>query len=248
MADPAQDDPARPPTPEPAGRCVVLSPPGGALLGLLLPALTGRWHSVSVVADEPGVMEELAGTGVSTLVVVEPDRWTRLGQLTDAVDHYYPRVVCMAYQIEPGGDAPRIASLKPERSMADVDSSTMPVEPAPSPAVSPPLGTAAAVAAEVAADARQQAGLAPEPSATCESDSAPRQGNPPGQNGTTPRANGVYAIPGPATVPPTARRQRVDQLAVRVDAPPTTEDDPHEALITEDELTMLLGPGPGEVA
>lgn len=238
----------RPPTPEPAGRCVVLSPPGGALLGLLLPALTGRWHSVSVVADEPGVMEELAGAGVSTLLVVEPARWARLGQLTDAVDHYYPRVVCMAYQIESGEDAPRIASLTPERSLADSAVSKMPVGPAPSRAVSPPLGTAAAVAAEVAADARQQAGLAPVPSETRQPDSAPRQGNPPGQIGTTSQANGVYAIPGPATVPPTARRQRVDKLAVRVDAPPRTEDDPHEALITEDELTMLLGPGPGEVA
>lgn len=247
MADPAQDDPARPPTPEPAGRCVVLSPPGGALLGLLLPALTGRWHAVSVVADEPGVMEELAGAGVSTLVVVEPARWTRLGQLTDAVDHYYPRVVCMAYQIEPGEDAPRIASLKPGRSASgSTHSSRISMETRP--AVAAQSGTAEAVAAEVAADARQQAGLAPVPSETRQPDSAPRQGNPPGQNGTTSQANGVYAIPGPATVPPTARRQRVDQLAVRVDAPPRTEDDPHEALITEDELTMLLGPGPGEVA
>lgn len=222
----------------------MLSPPGGALLGLLLPALTGRWGAVSIVADEPGVMEELGGIGVSTLVVVEPGRWARLGQLTDAVDHYYPRVVCMAYQVEPGEGTPRIASLTPERSMGDWASSTMPVEPA----VSPRSGSAAAVAAEVAADARQQAGLAPVPSAPRQSDSVPRQGNPPGQNGTTSQANGVYAIPGPPTVPPTARRQRVDQLAVRVDAPTRKEDDPHEALVTEDELTMLLGPGPGEVA
>jgi hypothetical protein len=241
MADAAHDDPARLSTAEPSGRCVVLSPPGGALLGLLLPALTGRWRAVAVIADEPGVMEELAAGGVTTLVVVEPVRWAHLAQLTDAVEHYYPGVGCMAYQVEPDGESSRIVSLHRERTeCAPIAEETIGNL---LPASAPASGSAAAVAAEVEADTRQQAGLPPASPPATPIDTPQRH-----HGSETPPAHGVYAIPGPTGIAPTARRQRVDQLAVRVDPPEPNEDDPHEALVTEDELTMLLGPGPGEVA
>ncbi len=241
MPDGAENDPARVPSAEPSGRCVVLSPQGGALLGLLLPALTGRWRAVAVIADEPGVMEELADGGVTTLVVVEPGHWAHLAQLTDAVEHYYPTIACLAYQVEPDNEAPRIVSLQPGRTQAAPEAGDAIGNLLPAPA--PALGSAAAVAAEVEADARQQAGLPSTSPPATPIDAAH------GHHGTaTPAVNGVYAIPGPPGIAPTARRQRVDKLAVRVDPPEPDEDDPHEALITEDELTMLLGPGPGEVA
>ena len=43
-------------------------------------------------------------------------------------------------------------------------------------------------------------------------------------------------------------RRKVDGLAVPAPEGATTDASPPESLVTEEELSMLLGPGPGEVA
>lgn len=221
----------------------MLSPPGSALLGLLLPALTGRWQAVTVVADEPGVMEALALGGVSTLVVVEPSGWLRLGQLMDAVGHYYRQVVCMGYQVDPGEQSPRIAAL-----LAGADAPGTDTDSAVDAAAGG--GSASAVAAEIEIDAQEQAGggAATAPRSAARRTPATAGPAPGSRPGATPGANGVYAIQGPGGVPDTERRRRVEALAVHVEGEPAQRKAIPEPLISEDELSMLLGPGPGEVA
>jgi len=94
---------------------VVLMPGGTEVNAPLLKALAGRGLPPVVVSDEPGVMSELAKLSQRraqrrVLVIVEPERWARLGELVCAVQSHHSRVHCWHYA-ERGEGAPLLTHL-----------------------------------------------------------------------------------------------------------------------------------------
>lgn len=172
------------------GGCLVLVPGGESSPVQLLSALTSRALSAHVVHDEPGVMAGLAklGGGRRVLVIVEPERWSRLGELVCAVQAYHRDVLCWQF-VEHNGSGPRLAML---------DQSV------------PGPGGAWA----------DQAGA----------------------GGSEPPAGGG-GQPGAGVIGMADRRRRaIDDLVVKVPGRTLST----REVVTQQELTMLLGPAPGE--
>ena len=81
----------------------------------LLKALGGRGLEPVVVSDAPGVMLELARLSERraerrVLVIVEPERWGRLGELMCAVQSHHGGVHCWHYA-DRGEGEPRLTQL-----------------------------------------------------------------------------------------------------------------------------------------
>ncbi|MFI4861486.1 MAG: hypothetical protein ACIAXF_12500 [Phycisphaerales bacterium JB063] len=211
------------------GRCVVLSPPGATMLGALMRALSGRWSSLSVVADEPGVMVELAAGGVSMLVVVEPDRWAGLRPLAHAIGQYYGDVLCMQFDADAQGQSPRIRALASRWldpnvfALATLEESARDRSAPPDdhpPEQAGPLDDAAA---------------APRPSPAAAT----------GREQEAPSAGGILVGPPTQATP---RRRKVQNLVVHVPLDARNGNTIDQPLVTEEELSMLLGPPPAETA
>lgn len=216
------------------GSCVVLSPPGSALLGVLLPALSCRWESLAVVSDEPAVMEQLAGGGVSVVVVVEPGAWGHLRALAAAMGRYFGRVLCMKFEVEPGETEPRITSLALRWMEAGGPSASGPFREAPGAGAASSIeGAPTGVSAGSGGD-DMLAGMA--------------------EAGASRAAVSAELDADEALLRP---RRKVDRLAVsakpgesaRAGEAGGTEGSggasrvgPPEPLVTEEELSMLLGP------
>lgn len=160
-----------------------------------MPALTGRWDAVSVVSDEPGVMEELSAGEVSMLVVVEPDRWASLKPLALAVGQYFGHVLCMQFVESPAEDQPRVTPLA-SRWLAAEGS----------------IGEDSGALLDASADGHATA-----------------------DDGSQEDADAAK------------RRRNVSHLVVHVaEEPGERSPEVPTSLVTEEELSMLLGPLPGE--
>jgi len=93
------------PTPPPEARCVLLVG-GGAVPSNLVAALGQRRIAVTLARAAPEVMAELAGGGVASVVVVEPERQDRADELRVAAGVYHPDVRFWAYAPQaPGREA-----------------------------------------------------------------------------------------------------------------------------------------------
>lgn len=76
---------------------------------VLLRALSARGLSPVVVNDEPGAMvglAELAQQGLArrVLIVVEPSRWERAGELAGAVRLHHGSVYCWQFDVREGAE------------------------------------------------------------------------------------------------------------------------------------------------
>lgn len=193
----------------------MLSPAGDSGLGLLMPALTGRWDSVSVVLDEPGVMEELGAGAVSVVVVVKPETWPWLKQLAFAIGQHYGHVLCMQFEREPGNGDARVTALASRWLSPD----TMAGAPGHLVQVETPLGQTAA---------REQAVIDAGSGEVIE-----------------PLHDALRLVPGPGEAEQDAtslRRRLLEELVVHVPAGGPGEPAVPESLVSEEELSMLLGP------
>lgn len=160
------------------GGCLVLFEEGSRLPGQLMRALDARGLSAEVVRDEPGVMSGLSTLMGSprVLVVADPGRWLRLGELIRAVHTYHPDVFCWQFESGDGGGGRGMHVSELDKRYA--------------------------------------------------------------------RANGEPAVDG-QTGPVgqiLGRRRAVDALLVKVPGRPLST----REIVTQQELTMLLGPAPGE--
>jgi len=98
------------------GGSVVLVRDRGAGCDVLLRALSARGLSPVTVHDEPSAMLALAGLadrglGRRVLIVVEPARWPRLDQLTQAVRGYHGSVHVWQFDHRDGAD-PMLSQLE----------------------------------------------------------------------------------------------------------------------------------------
>ncbi|XAM00006.1 hypothetical protein OT109_01195 [Phycisphaeraceae bacterium D3-23] len=211
------------------GRCVVLSPPGASMLGALMRALSGRWASLSVVGDEPGVMVELAGGGVSMMVVVEPDGWPGLKALAYAVGRHYGDVLCMQFDVEPSSSSPRIRALASRWLDPNVFALATLEQSAQDRSVLPPYHHASEPAGALNAEAAHNP---PNGSAQVGTDTGPSLGG---------------IIVGPAGHV-ADRRRKVQNLVVQAPKTARNGNAIEQPLVTEEELSMLLGPPPAETA
>ncbi|MEM9416561.1 MAG: hypothetical protein AAGA29_13965 [Planctomycetota bacterium] len=210
------------------GRCVVLSPPGASKLGALMRALSGRWASVSVVADEPAVMVELAAGGVSMVVVVEPDTWPGLKALALAVGQHYGSVLCMQFDAEPGGTSPRIRALASRWLDPNVFA----------------LATLEQTAQGLASESNGPTSEPARPLGEGAANPQPAERTHPDDD-TAPPFDGI--IVGPAGHVG-QRRRKVQNLVVQAPKSARESSTLAEPLVSEEELSMLLGPPPAETA
>lgn len=101
--------------PDHAGtRCVIFSGRGLVLPARLLEGLSQRGLRVTVVADAPSVMVELAN-GSRVLIIHEPTMVRHLDELLGAVHRYYNSVACWRFDSLPTGQSTlaRINGRKP---------------------------------------------------------------------------------------------------------------------------------------
>ncbi len=100
--------PATLPTSGPAPQCVLLVG-GGAVPSSLVAALGQRGIGATIARAAPEVMAALAQGEVSSVVVVEPDRQDRAGELRDAAVTYHPAVRFWSYTPQAPGREARLA-------------------------------------------------------------------------------------------------------------------------------------------
>ena len=105
------------PSPDPAARCVLLVG-GGAVPSNLVAALDQRGIRAVIARAAPEVMAELAGGGVASVVVVEPERQDRARELHAAAAVYHPDVRFWAYAPQAPGREAKL-SVFAARSPAD---------------------------------------------------------------------------------------------------------------------------------
>lgn len=94
------------------GRSLVLVPDGTARPDALLSALASRGLCPELVIDEPSVMAGLASMDGErkVLIVVEPERWDRLGELICAVQTHHSEVMRWQY-VDAADSGPRVSML-----------------------------------------------------------------------------------------------------------------------------------------
>lgn len=85
-------------------RCVILSGRGLVLPARLVEGLSQRGLRVTVVADAPSVMLELAN-GCGVLIIHEPTMVRHLDELLGAVHRYYKGVACWRFDSLPTGQS-----------------------------------------------------------------------------------------------------------------------------------------------
>lgn len=119
-----------PPTPNPEARCVLLVG-GGAVPSNLVAALGQRGIAVTLARAAPEVMAELAGGGVASVVVVEPERQDRAAELHVAAGVYHPAVRFWAYAPQaPGREATlSVFAVRPGKPDENAGSETNPWYP-----------------------------------------------------------------------------------------------------------------------
>ena len=197
--------PTPPPSPDSNARCVLLVG-GGAVPSNLVAALGQRGITAVIARAAPEVMAELAGGGVASVVVVEPDRQDRADELHAAAAVYHPGVRFWTYAPQaPGREATLsvFAAGSQEPKSHETDENAGPEE---NPWYPPAYG----------------------------GQDAPTPANPEPDSKAGPPPNAD-----PAMLPRTGPHRPAD----------TADDD--QALVTEQELAMLLGtdstPPPGTV-
>jgi len=195
---------AHPSETESDAQCVLLVG-GGAVPSNLVAALGQRGINVAIARAEPEVMAELAGGGVTSVVVVEPDRQNRARELHAAADIYHPEVRFWSYTPQAPGQEATLSVFAAEAAETYENSGSN-----PNPWYPRTYG-------------EQEA------ASTVKTEPDSKTGP---QLDTDPVIAGPYDRPGP-------------------NRPPEDAPDEH-ALVTEQELAMLLGtdstPPPGTVA
>lgn len=88
---------------------MVLLHDGAQGCSVLLRALSSRGLSVVVVNDEPSAMVQLSewskrGLSRRILIVVEPLRWERVGELAFAVRLHHGSVCCWQFDVQEGAE------------------------------------------------------------------------------------------------------------------------------------------------
>ncbi len=114
-------------------RVLVLSCPAQADPQSLLVAMSNRGATVSVVAEPPSVMVELALNPIDILVIAEPDLQPLICPLLAAVRHYYPKTRCCQYRQSGTDGHPQLEDLDSEARKDEAghppDLAPMPPEP-----------------------------------------------------------------------------------------------------------------------
>lgn len=201
------------------GRCLVLAPRDFAVCGALLSALSKRGLAVHLVRDEPAVMVELAGGDCAVVVAVDPPAWPRLGELAYAVRQHFPAVHC--WQFTENHQGPHLSGLHRDY-----------LGPRPPRSANDTL-TGAATTNENATAQLAHQGIDHDTEHAIEHDGDFEH------DGATPSGGFIGPI-GRIR----GRRKHINTLVVRAPYAPS----PSGSLISEEELTMLLGPTPGEAS
>jgi hypothetical protein len=84
------------------GRCLLLTQRGEPAPTLLANRLAERQLAIETFTDASALMAALAGGATLAVVVLQPCRQPRLGELLRALQRYYPGVVCWQYEAGPG--------------------------------------------------------------------------------------------------------------------------------------------------